>query len=120
MEILKQNSYAQVLRRLQDKSSFEDFEIQIAANSNLDQRVYNRSSIDQVVTIWVEGNNLSIPFEIDIIVHAHLGIRHRVNYHFGCYDPQQYPLFFSNGKVGWHQPIKKAILNYTNENGETM
>ena len=27
MKILKQNPYAQVLRRLEDKSSFEDFEI---------------------------------------------------------------------------------------------
>ena len=87
MEILKQNSYVQVLRRLENKSSFENFEIHIATNSNLDQRVYNCSSVDQVATIWVKGNNLSIPFEIDIIVHAHLGTRHRVNYHFGCYDP---------------------------------
>ena len=43
MEILKQNPYAQVLLRLEDKSSFKDFEIHIAANSNLDQRVYNCS-----------------------------------------------------------------------------
>ena len=51
MKILKQNPYVQVLRRLEDKSSFEDFEIQIAANSNLDQRVYNCSSVDQVAAI---------------------------------------------------------------------
>ena len=87
MKILKQNPYAQVLRRLEDKSSFEDFEIHIVANSNLDQRVYNRSSVDQVAAIWVEGNNPNIPFKIDIIVHAHLGTRHRLKYHFGCYDP---------------------------------
>ena len=68
--------------RLEDISSFEDFEIHIAANPNLDQWVYNRSSIDQVAAIWVERNNSNIPFEMDIIVHAHLGIRH-----FGCYDP---------------------------------
>ena len=36
MEILKQNPYAQVLQKLEDISSFEDFEIHIAANSNLD------------------------------------------------------------------------------------
>ena len=41
MKILKQNSYSQVLRRLEE-ISFEDFEIHIAANANLDQRVYNR------------------------------------------------------------------------------
>ena len=65
--------------------SFEAFEIHIAANSNLDQRVYNCSSIDKVAAIWVEGNNSNIPFEIDIIVHAHLGTQHKVKYHFGCY-----------------------------------
>ena len=50
MEILKQNSYAQVLRRLED-SSFKDFEIYIAVNFNLDQRVYNLSFVNQVVAI---------------------------------------------------------------------
>ena len=36
MKILKQNPYAQILRRVEDISSFEDFKIHIAANSNLD------------------------------------------------------------------------------------
>ena len=83
MKILEQNSYAQVLRRLEDISSFEDFEIHITANANLDQRIYNRPPTDQVAAIWVEGNNSNILFERDIIVHAHLGIRHRIKYHFG-------------------------------------
>ena len=30
------------------------------------------------------------------------------------------PLFFLNGEVGWHQHIKKAILNDANENEETI
>ena len=73
MKILKQNPYAQVLRRLEDIFFFEDFEIHIATNFNLDQRVYNRSSVDQVTTTWVEWNNSNIQFKIDIIVHANLG-----------------------------------------------
>ena len=44
----------------QRTSSFEDFEIHITANSNLDQRVYNRLSIDQVAAIQVKGNNSNI------------------------------------------------------------
>ena len=36
MKILKQNPYAQVLQKLEDISSFGDFKIHIAANSNLD------------------------------------------------------------------------------------
>ena len=87
MKILEQNTYAQVLQRLENISSFEDFEIHIATNSNLDQRVYNRSSVDQVAAIWVEWNNSNIQFEVDIIVHTHLGTRHRLKYHFSCYDP---------------------------------
>ena len=104
----------------QKTSSFEDFEIHIAVNANLDQRVYNRPSADQVAAIWVKGNNSNIPFERDIIVHAHSGTRYRVKYHFGCYDPLQYPLLFSNREVGWHQHIKKVILNDANENEETI
>ena len=54
MEILKQNLYAQVLLGLEDIFSFKDFEIHIATNSNLDQRVYNCLSVDQVAAIRVE------------------------------------------------------------------
>ena len=43
-----------------------------------------------------------------------------VKYNFGCYDPLQYSLLFPNGEVGWHQHIKKTILNDTNENEKTM
>ena len=94
MEILDQNPYAQVLRRLEDISSFEKFEIHIAANANLDQRVYNQSSADQVAAIWIEGNNSNIPFERDIIIHAYSRTLHRIKYHFGCYDPLQFLYFF--------------------------
>ena len=90
MEILEQNPHAQVLRILKDISSFKDFKIHIAVNANLDQRIYNQSSADQVVAIWVEGNNSNIPFEKDIIVHAHSRTQHKVKYHFDCYDPLQY------------------------------
>ena len=75
------------MRRLEDISSFEDFEIHIAANANLDQRIYNWPPTDQVAAIWVEGNNSNILFEIDIIIHAHLRTRYKVKYNFGCYDP---------------------------------
>ena len=60
MKILEQNPYTQVLQRLENISSFEDFEIHIAVNSNLDQQVYNRPSADQVAAIWIEGNNSNI------------------------------------------------------------
>uniref|UniRef100_A0A1S4BAU6 Helitron helicase-like domain-containing protein n=1 Tax=Nicotiana tabacum TaxID=4097 RepID=A0A1S4BAU6_TOBAC len=82
-------------------------QIRIAANATLDQRVYNKPSIDQIAAIWVDGNNPNVPFDREIIVHEHSGNKHRVKHYYGCYDPLQYPLLFPNGEVGWHQGIHK-------------
>ncbi|XP_009791383.2 uncharacterized protein [Nicotiana sylvestris] len=92
------NPYAQFLFQLKDHSSFQDLQIQIAANATLDQRVYNKPSVDQIATIWVDGNNLNVPFNREIIVHEHSDNKHRVKHYYGCYDPLQYPLLFPNGE----------------------
>lgn len=91
-------------------TSFKNFKIYIVSNINLDQRVYNIPTADQVAAIWIEGNHGNIPFERDIIVHAHSGNRHRVKHYFSCYDPLQYPLLFPMGESGWHQDIKKKDI----------
>ncbi|XP_019242637.1 PREDICTED: uncharacterized protein LOC109222777, partial [Nicotiana attenuata] len=101
------NPYAQFFCQLKDHSSFQDLQIRIAANATLDQRVYNKSSVDQIAAIWIDGNNPNVPFDREIIVHEHSGNKHRVKYYYGCYDPLQYPLLFPNGEVGWHQGIHK-------------
>ncbi|GER39179.1 DNA helicase homolog [Striga asiatica] len=81
--------------------------IQISKDTKLDQRVYNSPTAEQVAAIWVEGNNANLPFQHDIVIHAHSGDRHRIKHFYGCYDPLQYPLLFPRGETGWHQNINK-------------
>ncbi|PHT76347.1 hypothetical protein T459_19869 [Capsicum annuum] len=101
------NPYAQFFCQLKDHSSFQNLEIRIASNAKLDQRVYNKPSVDQVAAIWIDGNNPNVPFDREIIVHEHSGNIHRVKHYYGCYDPLQYSLLFLNGESGWHQGIQK-------------
>ncbi|XP_075096268.1 uncharacterized protein LOC107806316 [Nicotiana tabacum] len=84
-------------------------QIRIAANATLDQRVYNKPSIDQIAAIWVDGNNPNVPFDREIIVHEHSGNKHRVKHYYGCYDPLQYPLFFQMERLA-------GTKEYTNIN----
>ncbi|XP_073148401.1 uncharacterized protein [Henckelia pumila] len=100
MDILKNNPYAKLLRRIQQYSSIEDIQLHICKNAVLDQRCYNTPSVDQVAAIWVEGNNPNIPYDRDIIIHGSDGRNHQIKHYFGCYDPLQYPLFFPNGQNG--------------------
>ncbi|KAM3289573.1 hypothetical protein P3S67_017861 [Capsicum chacoense] len=99
------NPYAQLFCQLKDHSNFKDLEIEIASTAKLDQRVYNKPSVDQVAAIWIDENNPNIPFDREIIVHEHSDNIHRVKHYYGCYDPLQYPLLFSSGELGWHQKI---------------
>ncbi|XP_049378107.1 uncharacterized protein LOC125842861 [Solanum stenotomum] len=82
--IMEMNPYAKFFSQLKEHTSFQNMEIRIAANASLDQRVYNKPSVDQVAAIWVDGNNPIIPFERDIAVHEH------------------------SGEGGWHQGIQKC------------
>ncbi|XP_020252361.1 uncharacterized protein LOC109829733 [Asparagus officinalis] len=76
---------------------FKDIRVCIATNTNLDQRVYNTPTSNEVAAIWIEGNNSNIPFEREIVIHEHSGQRHYVKHYYGCYDPLQYPLLFPKG-----------------------
>ncbi|CAA0817900.1 Unknown protein, partial [Striga hermonthica] len=96
------NPYAKVFRRLKDYPSMDEVRLHISKDAKLNQRVYNCPTTDQVAAIWVGGNNVNIPFERDIVIHAHSG-RHRIKHYFGCYDPLQYPLLFPRGDGGWHK-----------------
>lgn len=70
----------------------------------------NAPSASQVAAIWV-NDNVSAEHKIcDITVSSHSGETHKVNYYFGCYDPQQYPLLFPHGDTGWHQGIDKVNI----------
>lgn len=108
MVVLQNNPYTQIFRSLKDIGSFEDIQIHIASNVKVDQRVYNTPTADQVAAIWIEGNKENVPFERDIVVHAHSGNRHRIKHYFSFYDSLQYPLLFPRGEPGWHQEIDRC------------
>lgn len=107
MNIIDVKPYANIFRALKDYPSMDDVQLHISKDVNLDQRVYNSPTANQVATIWIEGNGPYITVERDIIVHAQSGQRHRVKQYYGCYDPMQYPLLFPRGDAGWHQNITK-------------
>ncbi|KAI3470148.1 hypothetical protein Pfo_026811 [Paulownia fortunei] len=111
IKVLEINPYSKIFRRLKDYPSIEDVQLHISKDVKLDQRVYNSPTADQVVAIWVEGNNANIPFERDIIIHAHSGYRHRIKHYYEC-------------ETGWHQNIKKkqetTRLDYYRQNQSNM
>lgn len=72
----------------------------------LDQRVYNSPSTDQVAAVWIEGTNLDLRLEREVIVVGHSRRNHGVKHYFGCYDALQYPLLLPCGDIGWHRNIK--------------
>ncbi|GAA0176527.1 hypothetical protein LIER_42092 [Lithospermum erythrorhizon] len=41
-------------------------------------------------------------------VYTKFGRSHTVQYYYGCYDPLQYVLMFSNGEHGWHCNIARV------------
>lgn len=118
MKILEVNPYVKFFRRIKDYPSMEDVQLHISKDIRLDQRVYNTPTADQVAAIWVEGNNVNIPYERHIVVHAHSGQKHKIKHYYGCCDPLQYPLLFPRGDTGWHQNIKKVCAKTTLNNAE--
>lgn len=80
----------------------------IAANASLDPKAYNKPSVDDVATIWVDGNNPNTKFERDIAVHEHSGNNHWVKYYYGCYDSLQYSINLPKEEGGWDQEIQKC------------
>ncbi|GAA0158935.1 hypothetical protein LIER_15838 [Lithospermum erythrorhizon] len=88
----------------------QDVHLHISKDVNLDQRVYNSLTTDQVAAIWVEGNNSHIPNQRQIVVHCHSGYTHRIQHYYGCYDPLQYPLLCPSGEIGWQQKISKISV----------
>lgn len=49
--IMVQNPYARFILLLKDYTSFQDLQLCIAGNASLNQRVYKKPSLDQVVAI---------------------------------------------------------------------
>ena len=73
----------------------------------LDQRVYNKPIESQVAALWVEGEENGENSRRNIQVYTCGGSPRNIEYYYGCYDPLEYPLMFSFGKLGWYQGIPK-------------
>ncbi|XP_075080354.1 replication protein A 70 kDa DNA-binding subunit B-like [Nicotiana tabacum] len=59
-KIMDENPYAQFFSQLKDQPTFQNLQVRIAATAFLDQRVYNKPTVDQVAAIWIDGNNPNI------------------------------------------------------------
>ena len=110
---MKINPYSNFFCPLQNILDLENYKIHIKSNVGLDQRVYNTPSTSQVATIWVENhdfeeNSLQEKIKWEIIVYNHSTYCHRVEYHYSCYDPLQYPLLYPCGDIDWHQGIERV------------
>ncbi|KAM3358130.1 hypothetical protein P3S68_021061 [Capsicum galapagoense] len=99
-QIMDVNPYAQFFRQLKDYSSFQNLEIRIASNAKLDQCVYNKPSVDQVVVIWIDRNNPNVPFDREIIVHEHSqqGVRRGGKNYVSCREYYCYKLQIRDGE----------------------
>ena len=73
LNVVGENPHAQFLRRLKDFPSLDAFQVRITKHVNLDQRIYNAPTSDEVAVIWIEENNTNIPFKRDIILVSHSG-----------------------------------------------
>nr|TKW39594.1 hypothetical protein SEVIR_1G189600v2 [Setaria viridis] len=57
--------------------------------------------MEQVVAIWVDGNDPQHRFSRSIIIYGKSDEPHYIRAYHGCYDPLTYPLFFPHGETGW-------------------
>lgn len=73
------------------------------------QRTRHSSTVDQLVTVWKDEDVSSDNLEHDVEVHTESGHCQKINYHYSCYDPFQYPLLFPLGELGWNAAIEKVI-----------
>ncbi|KAK9110659.1 hypothetical protein Sjap_018719 [Stephania japonica] len=104
--MMSDNPYAKFFRNLSTKI-LDNHVVEIVSSVNLDQRRFNKPSVSQVAAIWVDDDLCAQPTKRDILIYNHSGEGNRIYYHYGCYDPLQYPLLFPYGDVGWHQGIEK-------------
>ncbi|XP_022848336.1 uncharacterized protein LOC111370722 [Olea europaea var. sylvestris] len=107
IDILKINPYCRFFRSLSEVSDFDSCCIVLRSDPDLDRRVYNMSSCEQVAAVWVDENPSASIKTRDKLIYGHSNIAHRVNYYYNCYDPLQYQLIFTYGEPGWHEGIEK-------------
>ncbi|KAI7944195.1 hypothetical protein MJO28_011723, partial [Puccinia striiformis f. sp. tritici] len=77
--------------------------------TNVDQRVYNLPTGDQIAAIWVEGNDPSTTETRDVIIKYRDGNLSRIFELDRKYDPLHYVLLHPNGELGWSPALKEEM-----------
>ncbi|KAH9615795.1 hypothetical protein KSS87_021796 [Heliosperma pusillum] len=108
INVTKTNPYARFLRSLRELDVTEETKILINKTANVDQRVYNAPTSDEVAVIWSENSSSSEFSSPHIMVSGMNNCSHRIMHYYGCYDPLQYPLLFPAGESGWAQNLRKV------------
>lgn len=107
MNILSINPYSIFLKSLMDVPDLSNFYIALKSDTGLDQRVYNLPTTSEVEAIWVEKEFNEISSSSHIRIYIRSNKSQILNYYYGFFDPQQYPLLLRYGQSGWHCAIKK-------------
>ncbi|KAH9622274.1 hypothetical protein KSS87_001374, partial [Heliosperma pusillum] len=107
IHVTKTNPYARFFRSLRDIEITEETQIVINKTANVDQRVYNAPTSDEVAVVWSESSSSSASSSPHIMVTGNNNASHRIMHYYGCYDPLQYPLLFPAGDSGWAQNLEK-------------
>jgi hypothetical protein len=84
----------QVFTCLDNVQNFE-YTIELNTSIDVDQRRYNAPAMDQVVAIWLDGNDPKKRFDHSIVIYGKSMDPHYIRAYHGFYDPLAYPLFFS-------------------------
>ncbi|XP_060202830.1 uncharacterized protein LOC132631247 [Lycium barbarum] len=126
IDILKVNPYSMFLKSLRGIPNLSNFYIALKCDSALDQRTYNLPSVSEVAAIWVDDDSNNAISSPHIRIYTHCDSSQLVRYHYGCYDPLQYPLLFPYGENGWHCGIQKIVekrsssRNHSSHNQEQL
>lgn len=79
------------------------------SSQNMDQRVYNLPTGDQIAAICIEGNE---PFDLThrdfLIRHPNRSLR-RISKSKKLYDPLHYVLLNPHGELGWFKELKDQL-----------
>ncbi|GAA0145225.1 hypothetical protein LIER_05469 [Lithospermum erythrorhizon] len=109
VEVLDLNPYSEFLKHASSLDNIDQYHIVLRSDPGIDQRRYNKPTSTEVAGIWIEDESCEANSELwDIRVYTKSRRIHRVQYYYGCYDPLQYVLIFSNGEPGWYCNIPRV------------
>ncbi|GJU94086.1 uncharacterized protein Tco_1318842 [Tanacetum coccineum] len=105
--VLAPNPYVQTFRSLGNLGPLDKYRVKLTTSFKDDQRLYNRPTMSEVASIWVEGNENITTYKRSIVVYGRSEYPTQIQAYFACYDPLSYLMFFPNGEAGWHKRIPR-------------